>query len=243
MYGTFDLELRSYTPTPIQKNNILIVDDEKDILDLLEYNLKKEGYHVLRASDGESALSIVQSNPVDLILLDIMMPKLDGIETCRRLREMPEGQKTYIVFLTAREEEYSEVAGFEAGADDYIAKPIKPRILLSRIKAIFRRGLEHHSNPLQSLKVLDLEIIRDEYLVYKEGKPIALPKKEFELLYFLASKPGKVFPRETLLENIWGQDVLVVDRTIDVHIRKLREKLGQDYIQTIRGVGYKFSIN
>jgi two-component system alkaline phosphatase synthesis response regulator PhoP len=156
---------------------------------------------------------------------------------------MPEGKKTYIVFLTAREEEYSEVAGFEAGGDDYIAKPIKPRILLSRIKAIFRRGLDHQNNPEQSLKILDLEILRDEYLVYKNGVPISLPKKEFELLFFLASKPGKVFPREILLENIWGSDVMVVDRTIDVHIRKLREKLGDDYIQTIRGVGYKFSQN
>jgi two-component system, OmpR family, alkaline phosphatase synthesis response regulator PhoP len=227
----------------IQKQIILIVDDEKDILDLLEYNLLKEGYQVLKASDGEEALNVVRNNPVDLVLLDIMMPKLDGIETCRRLREMPEGKKTYIVFLTAREEEYSEVAGFEAGGDDYIAKPIKPRILLSRIKAIFRRGLDHQNNPEQSLKVLDLEILRDEYLVYKNGVPISLPKKEFELLFFLAAKPGKVFPREVLLENIWGSDVMVVDRTIDVHIRKLREKLGDDYIQTIRGVGYKFAQN
>lgn len=227
----------------IQKQRILIVDDEKDILDLLEYNLLKEGFVVLKASDGEEALTIIRNNPVDLVLLDIMMPKLDGIETCRRLREMPEGKKTYIVFLTAREEEYSEVAGFEAGGDDYIAKPIKPRILLSRIKAIFRRGLDHQNSPEQRLKILDLEILRDEYLVYKEGTPISLPKKEFELLFFLASKPGKVFPRETLLENIWGADVMVVDRTIDVHIRKLREKLGDDYIQTIRGVGYKFAQN
>lgn len=227
----------------MQKQKILIVDDEKDILDLLEYNLVKEGYGVVKASDGEQALEMVKSHPVDLILLDIMMPRLDGIETCRRLREMPEGKKPYIVFLTAREEEYSEVAGFEAGGDDYIAKPIKPRILLSRIKAIIRRGMDHQNNPAQRLRVADLEILRDEYLVYKNGNPISLPKKEFELLFFLASKPGKVFPRETLLENIWGSDVMVVDRTIDVHIRKLREKLGDDYIQTIRGVGYKFALN
>lgn len=227
----------------MQKQKILIVDDEKDILDLLEYNLVKEGYGVVKASDGEQALELVKSHSVDLILLDIMMPRLDGIETCRRLREMPEGKKPYIVFLTAREEEYSEVAGFEAGGDDYIAKPIKPRILLSRIKAIFRRGMDHQNNPAQRLRVADLEILRDEYLVYKNGSPISLPKKEFELLFFLASKPGKVFPRETLLENIWGSDVMVVDRTIDVHIRKLREKLGEDYIQTIRGVGYKFALN
>lgn len=225
-----------------QKQKILIVDDERDILELLEYNLVKEGYEVLKASDGEEALDLVKNNPVDLILLDIMMPKLDGIETCRRLREMPEGKKTYIVFLTAREEEYSEVAGFDAGGDDYIPKPIKPRVLLSRLKALFRRGQEHSSNPEQRLKILDLEILRDEYLVYKNTKAISLPKKEFELLFFLASKPGKVFPRETLLEKIWGTDVLVVDRTIDVHIRKLREKLGEDYIQTIRGVGYKFAL-
>jgi two-component system alkaline phosphatase synthesis response regulator PhoP len=225
-----------------QKQKILIVDDERDILELLEYNLVKEGYEVLKASDGEEALDLVKNNPVDLILLDIMMPKLDGIETCRRLREMPEGKKTYIVFLTAREEEYSEVAGFDAGGDDYIPKPIKPRVLLSRLKALFRRGQEHSSNPEQRLKILDLEILRDEYLVYKNAKAISLPKKEFELLFFLASKPGKVFPRETLLEKIWGTDVLVVDRTIDVHIRKLREKLGEDYIQTIRGVGYKFAL-
>ncbi|NBV14213.1 MAG: DNA-binding response regulator [Sphingobacteriia bacterium] len=227
----------------MQKQKILIVDDEKDILELLEYNLEKEGYTVLKASDGEAAIALLKSNPVDMVLLDIMMPKLDGIETCRRMRDTPEGKKTYIVFLTAREEEYSELAGFEAGADDYIPKPIKPRILLSRIRAMFRRGIEHENQPEHHLKVLDLEIIRDEYLVYKNGHPISLPKKEFELLYFLAARPGKVFPREILLENIWGPDVLVVDRTIDVHIRKLREKLGDDYIQTIRGVGYKFALN
>jgi two-component system alkaline phosphatase synthesis response regulator PhoP len=197
----------------------------------------------MKAPDGEAALVIARTNVFDLILLDIMMPKLDGIETCRRLREIPDCKNTYIVFLTARAEEYSELAGFDAGADDYIAKPIKPRVLLSRIKAILRRGLESTEPSKANLKVGELEIIRDEYVVYKNGVPINLPRKEFELLYFLASKPGKVYPREVLLERIWGSDVLVVDRTIDVHIRKLREKLGENCIQTIKGVGYKFAIS
>jgi len=227
----------------MSKYRILIVDDEKDILELLEYNLVKEGFAVMKAPDGEAALVIARTNVFDLILLDIMMPKLDGIETCRRLREIPDCKNTYIVFLTARAEEYSELAGFDAGADDYIAKPIKPRVLLSRIKAILRRGLESTEPSKANLKVGELEIIRDEYVVYKNGVPINLPRKEFELLYFLASKPGKVYPREVLLERIWGSDVLVVDRTIDVHIRKLREKLGENCIQTIKGVGYKFAIS
>jgi len=227
----------------MSKYRILIVDDEKDILELLEYNLVKEGFAVMKAPDGEAALVIARTNVFDLILLDIMMPKLDGIETCRRLREIPDCKNTYIVFLTARAEEYSELAGFDAGADDYIAKPIKPRVLLSRIKAILRRGLESPEPSKASLKVGELEIIRDEYVVYKNGVPINLPRKEFELLYFLASKPGKVYPREVLLERIWGSDVLVVDRTIDVHIRKLREKLGENCIQTIKGVGYKFAVS
>jgi two-component system alkaline phosphatase synthesis response regulator PhoP len=227
----------------MSKYRILIVDDEKDILELLEYNLVKEGFAVMKAPDGEAALVIARTNVFDLILLDIMMPKLDGIETCRRLREIPDCKNTYIVFLTARAEEYSELAGFDAGADDYIAKPIKPRVLLSRIKAILRRGLESTEPSKANLKVGELEIIRDEYVVYKNGVPINLPRKEFELLYFLASKPGKVYPREVLLERIWGSDVLVVDRTIDVHIRKLREKLGENCIQTIKGVGYKFAVS
>jgi two-component system alkaline phosphatase synthesis response regulator PhoP len=227
----------------MSKYRILIVDDEKDILELLEYNLVKEGFAVMKAPDGEAALVIARTNVFDLILLDIMMPKLDGIETCRRLREIPDCKNTYIVFLTARAEEYSELAGFDAGADDYIAKPIKPRVLLSRIKAILRRGLESPEPSKANLKVGELEIIRDEYVVYKNGVPINLPRKEFELLYFLASKPGKVYPREVLLERIWGSDVLVVDRTIDVHIRMLREKLGENCIQTIKGVGYKFAVS
>lgn len=216
---------------------ILIVDDEADILDLLEYNLEKEGYHVLRAIDGEEAITIAQKEKPDMVLLDIMMPKLDGIETCRRIKAMHGLDKIYIVFLTARSEEYSELAGFEAGADDYISKPIKPRVLLSRIKAILRR--EQSVEPDSILRIHDLEIIKDEYLVKKGEDTLTLPRKEFELLYFMASRPGKVFRREKLLEKVWG-DVYVVDRTIDVHIRKLREKIGERYIMTIKGVGYKF---
>jgi len=221
------------------RNKVLIVDDEKDILDLLEYNLEKEGYEVLSAMDGEEAISMAKTEKPNMVLLDIMMPQMDGIETCRRLRELPELKGTFIVFLTARAEEYSELAGFDAGADDYIAKPIKPRVLLSRIKAILRR--DHTFKDEQDLlNVKDLEIIRDEYIVRRGNEIFNLPRKEFELLYFLASKPGKVFRREKLLEKIWG-DVYVVDRTIDVHIRKLREKIGEGYIQTVKGVGYKFA--
>lgn len=224
------------------KAKILIVDDEPDILTLLEYNLDKEGYKVEKALDGQEAISLVERGMPDMILLDIMMPLLDGVETCRRIRELPNGDAPFIVFLTARSEEYSELAGFDAGADDYITKPIRPRLLLTRIKAIFRRGrstttLVEDGNELE---VHDLRILRDEYLVYKDGKAINLPKKEFQLLDFLASRPGKVFSREILLEKVWGTNVHVVDRTIDVHIRKLREKIGKKYIKTVKGVGYKF---
>jgi len=221
------------------QNKVLIVDDEKDILELLEYNLEKEGYEVILAMDGEEAISKAKKEKPNMVLLDIMMPQMDGIETCRRLRELPELKSTFIVFLTARAEEYSELAGFDAGADDYIAKPIKPRVLLSRIKAILRRD-QAFKEEQDILKVIDLEIIRDEYIVRRGEQIFNLPRKEFELLYFLASKPGKVFRREKLLEKIWG-DVYVVDRTIDVHIRKLREKIGEGYIRTVKGVGYKFA--
>lgn len=219
------------------QTKVLIVDDEIDILDLLEYNLEKEGYKVLRAMDGDEAIKIAAKQKPDLILLDIMMPKLDGIETCRQLRELPQLKNVYIVFLTARSEEYSELAGFDAGADDYIPKPIKPRVLISRLKAILRRDSAKTEKNI--LKIGDLEIIKDEYVVKKGERTFSLPRKEFELLYFLASRPGKVFRREKLLEEIWG-DVYVVDRTIDVHVRKLREKVGDTYILTVKGVGYKF---
>lgn len=224
------------------KPKILIVDDEIDILDLLEYNLKKEGFKTIRATDGQDSIDKTTKYRPDLILLDVMMPKMDGIEACRRIRETEAGKNIYIIFLTARAEEYSEVAGFEAGADDYIAKPIKPRVLVSRIKAVLRRNTKIKEDADNSvLEIHDLRILPDEFLVYQKKKAINLPKKEFELLYFLASHPGKVYRRTVLLEKIWGTDVLVVDRTIDVHIRKLREKIGKKYIQTIKGVGYKFS--
>ncbi|MCI4670943.1 MAG: response regulator transcription factor [Bacteroidia bacterium] len=222
------------------KTKILLVDDEEDILDLLEYNLEKEGYETIRAMNGNEAIDVAQKELPDLILMDVMMPDLDGIEACRRIRSIQGLEKIFIVFLTARSEEYSEVAGFDAGGDDYISKPIKPRILISRIKAILRRELD--SKDPNTLFVGDLEIIKDEYIVRKGERTLSLPRKEFELLYFLASHAGKVFSREKLLENVWG-DVYVVDRTVDVHVRKLREKLGNEYIQTIKGVGYKFSNN
>ena len=226
------------------KIKILLVDDEEDILELLQYNLEKADFKVLRASNGEEALEIARKEEPDMILLDIMMPRMDGVETCRRLRAMPGGDRPHIIFLTARSEEYSEIAGLEAGADDYVTKPIKPRLLLARLQAIIRRRRQSGPTPVEqsnTLKVGELEINRDEYLVYRKGKPLSLPKKEFELLLFLASQPGKVFTRDILLEQVWGSDVQVVDRTIDVHVRKLREKIGKKWIKTIQGVGYKFT--
>jgi len=221
---------------------VLIVDDEEDILDLLEYNLEHDGYEVVRASNGEEALKQLVAEKPGLVLLDIMMPRMDGVQTCLRMRQMNEGKEICIIFLTARAEEYSEIAGFDAGADDYIAKPIKPRLLLSRIKAVLRRGKNDEAEKDKGKEMLvgNLRIVKDEYIVYKDGRPVSLPKKEFELLELLASKPGKIFPRETILEKIWGTDVVVVDRTIDVHIRKLRKKFGEDFIETVKGVGYKF---
>lgn len=221
----------------MSQTKVLIVDDEIDILDLLEYNLEKEGYKVIRAMDGEEAIDLARKHKPDMILLDIMMPRLDGIETCRRIRAIKGMKKVFIVFLTARSEEYSELAGFEVGADDYISKPVKPRVLLSRLRAILRRDMAEPQDAV--LKIHDLEIIRDEYIVRKNDDVITLPRKEFELLQYLASHPGKVFKRDKLLEKVWG-DVFVVDRTVDVHVRKLREKIGDNYIETVKGVGYKF---
>lgn len=225
------------------KIKILAVDDEPDVLEIIEYNLKAEGYQVFLANNGEEALQKVEAIKPDLIILDIMMPKLDGIETCKRLRKMEQFKDTLIVFLTARSEEFLEVAGFSAGADDYIAKPIKPRALISRLNAMLRRNTESQENAVSNanrIEIEDLVIDRESYLVYQQGKPIALARKEFELLFILASKPGKVFNRDEILEKIWGEDVIVVIRTIDVHIRKIREKLGEDYLTTVKGVGYKF---
>ncbi len=224
------------------KQKVLIVDDEPDILELIEYNLKKEGYAVITASNGLEGIQQAKRHLPDLIILDIMMPKLDGIETCRQLRAMPEFKSTFMVFLTARSEEYSEISGFNVGADDYIAKPIKPRALVSRINAILRRNTMAETNITNKLEIGDLVIDRDAYLVFQAGKKVVLAKKEFELLYLLASKPGKVFTREVILNNIWEDSVIVTNRTIDVHIRKLREKLGDHYVTTVKGVGYKFEI-
>ncbi|MBE9583538.1 response regulator transcription factor [Mucilaginibacter sp. JRF] len=222
------------------KQKILIVDDEPDILELIEYNLKKEGYQVFLAHNGQEAVTEAKRTLPDLIVLDIMMPKMDGIEACRIMRTMPEFKNTFMVFLTARSEEYSEIAGFNVGADDYIAKPIKPRALVSRINAILRRNAPAEEVVDNKLEIEDLVIDREAYLVFKSGEKIVLAKKEFELLYLLASKPGKVYTREVILKNIWEDSVIVTNRTIDVHIRKLREKLGEEYISTVKGVGYKF---
>ncbi|QEC78404.1 response regulator transcription factor [Mucilaginibacter sp. AW1-7] len=222
------------------KQKILIVDDEPDILELIEYNLKKEGYQVFLARNGQEAVAEAKKSLPDLIVLDIMMPKMDGIEACRIMRTMPEFKNTFMVFLTARSEEYSEIAGFNVGADDYIAKPIKPRALVSRINAILRRNSPTEETPDNKLEIGDLVIDREAYLVYQKGVKVVLAKKEFELLYLLASKPGKVYTREVILKNIWEDSVVVTNRTIDVHIRKLREKLGDEVVATVKGVGYKF---
>ncbi len=226
------------------KQKILIVDDEPDILELIEYNLKKEGYQVFTATNGQDAITEARKTNPDLIILDVMMPKMDGIEACRIMRGMPEFKSTFMVFLTARIEEYSEIAGFNVGADDYIPKPIKPRALVSRINAILRRNLQNEEESLTNkIEIADLVIDRDAFLVFKNGEKIVLAKKEFELLYLLASKPGKVYTREVILRNIWEDSVVVTNRTIDVHIRKLREKLKDNYVTTVKGVGYKFEAN
>jgi two-component system alkaline phosphatase synthesis response regulator PhoP len=219
-------------------HKILIVDDELDILEFLSYNLKKEGYQVFTASDGDEAIAIAKKELPHLVLLDVMMPGLDGIEVCRELRTSPGMDDVIIAFLTARSEDYSHIAGFDAGADDYINKPIKPRVLISRIKALLRRYPSGKEG--EAIDTGGLRIDRESYLVIKDGKEINLPRKEFELLSLLATKPGKVFAREEILNRVWGDEVIVGDRTIDVHIRKLREKIGEDFIKTVKGVGYKF---
>lgn len=221
--------------------SILIVDDEEDILEFLSYNLRKEGFLVDTASNGEEALAKVQQARPHLLILDIMMPQMDGVELCRQLRKDPRNNNVLIAFLTARSEDYSQIAGFEVGADDYITKPIKPRVFVSRIKALLRRQLAMKEEDLsQSLVVGDLEIDRVSFVVRKSGKEIHLAKKEFDLLELLASKPGRVFGRNEIYNSVWGSDVIVGSRTIDVYIRKLREKLGDHYIKTVKGIGYKF---
>jgi len=217
---------------------VLAVDDEPDILELIRYNLEKEGFAVETASNGAEGLERARSFSPDLILLDVMMPEIDGMEVCRTLRQEEKFGNTLIAFLTARSEDYSQIAGFDAGADDYITKPIRPRVLVSRVKGLLRRSKvaeDSHSKDFG-----DLRIDRETYLAYLKEEPITLARKEFELLYLLSSKPGKVFTRDEIYERIWGADLIVGERTIDVHIRKIREKLGSHYIKTVKGIGYKF---
>lgn len=218
-------------------HTILIVDDEPDILEFLSYNVRKEGYKVFTASNGIEALRLVQQINPSLILLDVMMPKMDGIETCQVIRKDLNMVQPVIAFLTARTEDYAQIAGFEAGADDYISKPIRPRLLISKIESLLRRL----KNKAGAEGTANIVIDRDRYMVELEGKELQLPKKEFELLELLASRPGKVFNRDQILAVVWGNDTIVGERTIDVHIRKLREKLGDTYIRTIKGVGYTFN--
>jgi two-component system alkaline phosphatase synthesis response regulator PhoP len=222
-----------------EKTKILLVDDEPDILEFMSYNLNKEGFEVFTSTNGKDAIRIATQEKPSLIILDVMMPDLDGIETCRVIRETPDLKEVLIAFLTARSEDYSQIAGFDAGADDYINKPIKPRVLVSRVKALLRRAGKL-SGGEEVMEVNGFTIDREKYLIVKDNLQINLPKKEFELIALLASKPGKVFTREDILKSVWGEDVVVGDRTIDVHIRKLREKLGDNYIRTIKGVGSKF---
>ncbi len=216
---------------------ILVVDDEPDILEFISYNLKKEGYRVSTAKDGMKAIQVAQTDPPDLIILDIMMPGLDGVEVCRKLRDLPLFKNTLIIFLTARSEDYSEIAGFDVGADDYIAKPIRPRVLIARINALLKRKHREEVHE-QVLTLGDLSIDMEKRTVGLKGKTIHLPKKEFELLCLLASKPGRIFTRDEIYLNIWGSTLQVGDRTLDVHIRKLREKIGEKYIKTSKGTGY-----
>ena len=219
---------------------ILLVDDEPDILEFISYNLEKEGYSVFMAKNGAEAIQVAKKEIPDLIILDIMMPGMDGIETCREIRESEGLKDVLIIFLTARNEDYSQVAGFEVGADDFISKPVRPRVLMSRIKAVLRRRERITSPAVMADLPGGLHIDKEKYTVTLNGNAILLRKKEFELLSLLASKPGKVFGRDEILNRVWGQQVVVGDRTVDVHVNKLREKLGEKFIRTIKGVGYKF---
>jgi two-component system alkaline phosphatase synthesis response regulator PhoP len=216
---------------------ILVIDDEEDIRELLTYNLKKDGHEVYSSENGEMGLIALKENKPDLVLLDVMMPGMDGIEVCESIRQMPGFQNTLVCFLTARGEDYSQIAGLDAGADDYVSKPIKPKVLISRISALLRRkGLPEQD----TIESKGLVINREKYLVEKDGTTIQLPRKEFELLALLTSKPNHVFERDVILEKVWGSDIVVGDRTIDVHIRKLREKIGESKIKTVKGIGYKY---
>ena len=218
---------------------ILVVDDEEDILEFLSYNLRAEGYDVIVADNGVLAIELAKQQQPSLIILDVQMPDMDGITTCEKIREIPSLKETVVTFLTARSEDYSQIAGFEAGADDYITKPIRPKVLVSRVKALLkRRGITKDTNAI--IELGDIVIDKEKHLTTYKGQEVIFAKKEFKLLKLLISKPGKVFTREEILEKVWGTDIVVGDRTIDVHIRKLREKLADYYIKTVKGVGYKF---
>ncbi|HOZ75826.1 MAG TPA: response regulator transcription factor [Flavobacterium sp.] len=221
---------------------ILLVDDEQDILEIVGYNLTQEGYQVVTAANGKEAVAKAKKELPQLIIMDVMMPEMDGMEACEIIRKTPELSQVIITFLTARGEDYSQVAGFDAGADDYITKPIKPKLLVSKVKALLRRLKDDDGKNSETLNVGGIEINREEYKIIKDNTEIVLPRKEFELFYLLASKPGKVFKREEILDKVWGNEVIVGGRTIDVHIRKLREKIGDDFFKTIKGVGYKFEV-
>ena len=222
---------------------ILCVDDEPDILEILKYNLSNEGYNVSTAKDGVSAIKKANDSKPNLIIMDVMMPNMDGIEACEKLRNDLKFNDTIIMFLTARGEDYSHVAAYEAGADDYVTKPVKPKVLLSKVKGLLRRSNKKIEPENNEIQLENIKIDRESYKVYVSGQSLSLPRKEFELLYLLASKPDKVFKREKIMEKVWGGEVVVGDRTIDVHIRKLREKIGDKYFKTVKGVGYKFVIN
>ena len=221
------------------KKTILVVDDEKDLLDLIEYNLMKEGFKVLKAENGEKGIEVAKENKPDLVLLDIMMPKMDGLEAVEIMRKDDDLKRIPIIFLTARSDEKTEIEGLNKGGDDYITKPISTTKLVSRIKAVMRR-FDESAEPVNKLEVHDLEIDKDRYIVKREDQEFQLPRKEFELLFYLASRKGKVLDRQTLLNKVWGDNIYVVDRTVDVHVRKIREKLGDHYIETVKGVGYRF---
>lgn len=222
------------------KAKILVLDDEPDILEIVGYNLRSEGYEVKTALSGQEGIAIAKDFSPDLILLDVMMPGMDGMETCDALRKDPHFKDTIIAFLTARGEDFSQVAGFEVGADDYITKPVKPKVLVSRLKALLRRRPTAQEDDQHLVRLGDLVIDKEQYHIELAGEVIVLPRKEFELLLLLASKPGKVFSRDLIMDKVWGDSVVVGGRTIDVHIRKIREKIGQDRIKTVKGVGYKF---
>ena len=221
---------------------ILCVDDEPDILEILKYNLSNEGYNVSTAADGKSAIEMAYNISPNLIIMDVMMPNMDGIEACEKLRSDDKFNETIIMFLTARGEDYSHVAAYDAGADDYVTKPVKPKVLVSKVRGLLRRLQKVISKDINEIVFDDIKIDREKYKVYISDNVLNLPRKEFELLYLLASKPDKVYKREKIMETVWGSEVVVGDRTIDVHIRKLREKVGDKYFKTIKGVGYKFVI-